>query len=99
CHSSPVSLSFFVFFLLLPPPPRSTLFPYTTLFRSCLCRSTRERERDRTGSVYPEALPNGASGGRRRCCRSGVRARTGSPGLALVPERRFEPGFGGRFPG
>src|SRR5205809_5795687 len=26
------SLSFF--FLLQPPPPRSTLFPYTTLFRS-----------------------------------------------------------------
>src|SRR5436305_12640064 len=24
----------FVFFLLLLPPPRSTLFPYTTLFRS-----------------------------------------------------------------
>src|SRR5438309_12092265 len=24
------------FFLLLPPPPRSTLFPYTTLFRSHL---------------------------------------------------------------
>src|SRR5437773_11138283 len=22
------------FFLILPPPPRSTLFPYTTLFRS-----------------------------------------------------------------
>src|SRR5439155_21981039 len=22
-------------FLLIPPPPRSTLFPYTTLFRSC----------------------------------------------------------------
>src|SRR5439155_21212953 len=29
-----ISLSFF--FLMLPPPPRSTLFPYTTLFRSCL---------------------------------------------------------------
>src|SRR5207249_10496048 len=29
-----------LFFLLLPPPPRSTLFPYTTLFRS---RSTRAR--------------------------------------------------------
>src|SRR5437868_15514752 len=27
------SFSFF-FFLLIPPPPRSTLFPYTTLFRS-----------------------------------------------------------------
>src|SRR5207302_8760403 len=25
---------FFFFFLLLLPPPRSTLFPYTTLFRS-----------------------------------------------------------------
>src|SRR5205823_14053097 len=24
------------FFLLIPPPPRSTLFPYTTLFRSAL---------------------------------------------------------------
>src|SRR5206468_5733107 len=23
------------FFLILRPPPRSTLFPYTTLFRSC----------------------------------------------------------------
>src|SRR5437870_11375283 len=23
------------FFLLIPRPPRSTLFPYTTLFRSC----------------------------------------------------------------
>src|SRR5204863_7323456 len=30
---SPLYLLFF-FFLMLPPPPRSTLFPYTTLFRS-----------------------------------------------------------------
>src|SRR5437762_10033145 len=31
----PASCSFFFrFFLLIPPPPRSTLFPYTTLFRS-----------------------------------------------------------------
>src|SRR5438309_8447401 len=27
-------LSFFFFFLMIRPPPRSTLFPYTTLFRS-----------------------------------------------------------------
>src|SRR5947209_12068943 len=26
--------SFFFFFLIIRPPPRSTLFPYTTLFRS-----------------------------------------------------------------
>src|SRR5437868_13386665 len=33
--SLPVYLSLpFFFFLMLPPPPRSTLFPYTTLFRS-----------------------------------------------------------------
>src|SRR5262249_60113225 len=25
------------FFLMTPPPPRSTLFPYTTLFRSTWC--------------------------------------------------------------
>src|SRR5438094_3873074 len=28
--------SFLFFFLMLRPPPRSTLFPYTTLFRSSL---------------------------------------------------------------
>src|SRR6266496_6348135 len=32
-------LSFFFFFLMIRRPPRSTLFPYTTLFRSRLrCR-------------------------------------------------------------
>src|SRR5215211_8841142 len=29
----------FFFFLMIRRPPRSTLFPYTTLFRSCSCRS------------------------------------------------------------
>src|SRR5215813_15180178 len=29
-----VSFSFFFFFLMIRRPPRSTLFPYTTLFRS-----------------------------------------------------------------
>src|SRR5438046_4896605 len=29
----PIALMFF-FFLMIPRPPRSTLFPYTTLFRS-----------------------------------------------------------------
>src|SRR5437879_8016728 len=33
--SSPVvSFLFYFFFLMIPRPPRSTLFPYTTLFRS-----------------------------------------------------------------
>src|SRR6266496_949209 len=30
----PISLFGFFFFLMIRPPPRSTLFPYTTLFRS-----------------------------------------------------------------
>src|SRR6266436_8927059 len=29
--------SFFLFFLMIRRPPRSTLFPYTTLFRSKRC--------------------------------------------------------------
>src|SRR5947209_14079776 len=32
-HDDPVSVGC-VFFRMIPPPPRSTLFPYTTLFRS-----------------------------------------------------------------
>src|SRR5689334_23581513 len=34
CSQSPISL--FFFFLMIRRPPRSTLFPYTTLFRSAL---------------------------------------------------------------
>src|SRR5437762_8117237 len=29
-----MSVSYLFFFLMIRPPPRSTLFPYTTLFRS-----------------------------------------------------------------
>src|ERR1039457_7635150 len=32
-----VSFLFFIFFLMIRRPPRSTLFPYTTLFRSISC--------------------------------------------------------------
>src|SRR2546422_6060205 len=38
CVSS--SLWFFFFFLMIRRPPRSTLFPYTTLFRSSACAPT-----------------------------------------------------------
>src|SRR5258708_22146300 len=37
-------LSFFFFFLMIRRPPRSTLFPYTTLFRS-LAKEIRSREK------------------------------------------------------
>src|SRR3712207_8700148 len=43
---------FFFFFLMIRRPPRSTLFPYTTLFRSATsrwetCRESRESAPDR----------------------------------------------------
>src|SRR5690349_22318782 len=34
---------------MIRPPPRSTLFPYTTLFRSRRARRRRSRRRDRDG--------------------------------------------------
>src|ERR1035437_3308887 len=42
------------FFLMIRRPPRSTLFPYTTLFRSLQgCVQGRQRRRDRAGQgVY-----------------------------------------------
>src|SRR5260221_6234999 len=36
-----IQLFFFFFFLMIRRPPRSTLFPYTTLFRSCVKPSRR----------------------------------------------------------
>src|SRR5437773_8111481 len=38
CNTTPTSNH--LFFFILPPPPTSTLFPYTTLFRSRCSRST-----------------------------------------------------------
>src|SRR3712207_8772676 len=44
------ALSLFFFFLMIRRPPRSTLFPYTTLFRSGLVLAARGRyeEAERT---------------------------------------------------
>src|SRR6185312_16933753 len=43
--------SSFFFFLMIRRPPRSTLFPYTTLFRSWRCR-----RRPLGRAVHPQAL-------------------------------------------
>src|SRR3712207_7395660 len=52
------SLSFvFFFFLMIRRPPRSTLFPYTTLFRSDHRRRDAHRDRLR------RRLPGGAARG------------------------------------
>src|SRR6267154_6129853 len=53
------------FFLMIRRPPRSTLFPYTTLFRS-----RRHRAAGHGRRVAPEAHRQGA-GGARQCRRFG----------------------------
>src|SRR5574343_1423790 len=39
------ALCFFFFFLMIRRPPRSTLFPYTTLFRSLVHAATEDAAR------------------------------------------------------
>src|SRR2546425_4728675 len=48
--------SFFFFFLMIRRPPRSTLFPYTTLFRSPPKTSEPELEVTPEGSHLPGLL-------------------------------------------
>src|SRR5688572_33216827 len=67
--------TFFIFFLMIRRPPRSTLFPYTTLFRSGDSFAPRARvvdELDELQPVTPRAVATGIeqagsrSGGSRR---------------------------------
>src|SRR2546430_11795728 len=46
CYCYLICLSFSFFFLMIRRPPRSTLFPYTTLFRSRLGRDRPSHESD-----------------------------------------------------
>src|SRR5438034_8152340 len=63
----PFYSSFSFFFLMLRRPPRSTLFPYTTLFRSPRLRSACTRTRN-TG-ISPRRPPDGG-------CRQGCDRRS-----------------------
>src|SRR5207249_6365492 len=69
-------------FLLLtcPPPPRSTLFPYTTLFRS------RRDVRDVREAVVVDVGWPGAVRRAARALRPGVRARLALNAVAEVVE-------------
>src|SRR5687768_18219715 len=58
----------FFFFLMIRRPPRSTLFPYTTLFRSSVHRLPRRR--------VPTAPRAGARRGRTRDIRGSPRGRS-----------------------
>src|SRR5256885_11499655 len=49
--------SFFFFFLMIRRPPRSTLFPYTTLFRSICQQQLPPRRNLRSRPFPPLPLP------------------------------------------
>src|SRR5947209_13490921 len=54
----------FFFSLMIPRPPRSTLFPYTTLFRSRLAARRRQRDRGRRLLArVPQPRPRRQPGG------------------------------------
>src|SRR6266511_1097808 len=71
------SVYFFFFFLMIRRPPRSTLFPYTTLFRSHRCRLSPPRR----CLLPPPRDPGRACAHRQRLLlpRNGARARLSPP--------------------
>src|SRR5690242_21418158 len=66
-------LFFFFFFLMIRRPPRSTLFPYTTLFRS-----SDSRREERSSSVWSRASFS-------TCSRKIGRAHVGTPVTGQSP--------------
>src|SRR3712207_7401796 len=64
------------FFLMIRRPPRSTLFPYTTLFRSCRRRGGGRPGRGAADQLYRavrgRAHDGGGGGGRQRGLREGA---------------------------
>src|SRR5437899_10207666 len=58
-----LSLSFLFFFLMIRRPPRSTLFPYTTLFRSCGPRGAGTLQRRDGARLHRIGGPDSELGG------------------------------------
>src|SRR6266568_7286037 len=78
------SIVFFFFFLMIRRPPRSTLFPYTTLFRS---RPAVRRgvPAGRRGAGAPGSHPGLRDGARAAAGQRG-RARAATPGARAAPQ-------------
>src|SRR3712207_7144271 len=76
-----VPFTFFFFFLMIRRPPRSTLFPYTTLFRSVV-----PELRAGAGDVLPGDAERGLL--QPRALRRDALRDEGLPGRGSGPERR-----------
>src|SRR2546422_7471802 len=75
-------LLLFFFFLMIRRPPRSTLFPYTTLFRS---RRSHERRRGRSAGARQGQGGTGRAGG---AGRGDAAHGTGAGGVGGAPRDR-----------
>src|SRR6266516_4684444 len=88
-----ISYIFFIFFfLMIRRPPRSTLFPYTTLFRSRGGRSNAGGRRARHNATAPGGAPRRAPGGGATPRRTGHRPRFGASEAGAA---RWQAGLGG----
>src|SRR5258707_4185512 len=70
------------FFLMIRRPPRSTLFPYTTLFRS-----KRSRSRNSTASVAPVHRASSIASG--RCTEAIEEARRSEEHTSELQSRQY----------
>src|SRR2546427_13289220 len=71
---------FLFFFLMIRRPPRSTLFPYTTLFRSQVLGRAGPRGGGRRARTHRHGVPGGGQGRDRRALRDeGDTASHGRP--------------------
>src|SRR5438034_11539414 len=64
---SPCPFTLLLFFFMLRRPPRSTLFPYTTLFRSYVCLRAQRRFVDPMEVRAAESGGQSAGGGKAGC--------------------------------
>src|SRR2546422_11676262 len=94
CNS--LCLLFFFFFLMIRRPPRSTLFPYTTLFRSLRVRPGRGGGGDPWAAGPEDRVRPGACPARvARACRRGPGPdEVGSGHAAHTPRDRLLEAWG-----
>src|SRR5690348_17385375 len=73
-----------LFFLPMPRPPRSTLFPYTTLFRSPEQGQRRRVGRFRTRDGGKRPVLHGADGGHEPRDRKSTRLNSSHPSISYA---------------
>src|SRR6267378_6766314 len=92
-----MSPSFFFFFLIIRRPPRSTLFPYTTLFRSCV-RPRLIKLPTTPTAIPPSTMTTHTAGGRNTRSEehtSELQSRRDLVCRLLLDNKKHDPGRGG----